>query len=519
MRIFLASLFSYFFLAPASVYAAPADEIIRKNEMATILKMREGLASIVAYMASKPDLFPPRPTSQRVLTPAQRQEIRDTWGRFLDYHLMVDSSWRRLSENGEENGPEPKDNARFTARYVAFLTGYRYALEFIRLADADPSVRIVLNEPIPEIGLPERSYADLKYRFLHVLIASKFALLSAEHSAMNSSAASTDRSSEQTRLRQIIQEDERYLWRAGKAHGLLNTLRNAGQITQESGSRLFFPIQKGISEWMGQTRVMSGDRFLVSADQIAALRPRLRPGDILLERREWYLSNIGLPGFWPHAALYIGDVQERNTYFDTPEIRAWLQAQGIADGRFETLLQTRHPDAHRLSQQPDDEGATPRIIEALGKGVVFTSLEHSAAADSLAILRPRLSRLEIAQAVLKSFSYFGLPYDFDFDFRTDGQLVCTELVFKSYRPEGGRQGIDWPLSTVVGRPVLTANNIVRHFDETWQTPAQHLDFVAFFDGNARTGKAEESGLENFRTSWQRPKWHILIQEDVPRTQQ
>jgi len=296
-------------------------------------------------------------------------------------------------------------------------------------------------------------------------------------------------------------------------------LRNAGQITQEGGLRLLFPIQKGISEWMGQTRVASGEHFLMSADQIAALHPRLRPGDILLERREWYLSNIGLPGFWPHAALYVGDAEERSAYFDTPEIRAWLQTQGIDDGRFETLLKTRHPQAYASSQQPDEMGDMPRIIEALGRGVVFTSLEHSAAADSLAVLRPRLSRLEIAQAILKSFSYFGLPYDFDFDFRTDGLLVCTELVFKSYRPENGRQGLDWPLSVVVGRPVLTANNIVQHFDKTWQTPAQHLDLIAFFDGNARTGRAEESDLESFRASWQRPKWHILMPEDTPRAQQ
>jgi hypothetical protein len=505
-----------------SSYAASADEEARGNEgeMAAILKTRESLANIVAYMATRPDLFPPRSTEKRVLTSTQIQEVRDLWSRFLDHQLLLDALWQRLSEREEESGKEKtEDAAHFIARYAAFLTRYRYALEFIRIADIDPTVRVVLNEPVIEIGLPRQSYADFKYRFLHVAIASRFALLSAEYSTTYSQAAMRRSDEQTTPLDRFIREDMRYLWRAGKEHGLLNTLRNAGQIVQEGSSKLIFPVQKGISEWMGHTRVASGDHFLVSAEQIAALRPRLHPGDILLERREWYLSNIGLPGFWPHAALYIGDVEERGAFFDTPEVRAWVQAQGIADGRFETLLQTRHPDAYRLSQQPDDAGDMPRIIEALGKGVIFTSLEHSAAADSLAVLRPRLPRLEIAQALLKSLDYFGRPYDFDFDFRTDGQLVCTELVFKSYRPENGRQGLDWPLSTVIGRPVLTANNIVRHFDETWQTPKQILDLIAFFDGNVHTGRAEESDLESFRASWRRPKWHILIQEDGDRAQE
>jgi hypothetical protein len=32
----------------------------------------------------------------------------------------------------------------------------------------------------------------------------------------------------------------------------------------------------------------------------------MSPGCILLVRRQWYLSNIGIPGFWPHAVLYVG---------------------------------------------------------------------------------------------------------------------------------------------------------------------------------------------------------------------
>jgi predicted GNAT family acetyltransferase len=504
--------------ASARGASADVESPIDESEIVAILKAREGLAAVTAYMATRPDLFPPcAPAKKRVLTVTQSQEVRDLWVRFLDYQLSLDASWRLLDERKKEDEAPSSDfpNTRFEAAYATFLARYRYALEFIRLADADPTVRIVLNEPVAELGLPEHSYADFKFRYLNVAMASEFASLAASQPAVDWLVSPSERArlvEKAAPLKEAIEEDQRYLWKAGKEHGILNTLRNAGQIVQEGGAKAIFPMQKGVSEWMGQTRVASGGEFLMSAEQIAALHSRLRPGDILLERREWYLSNIGLPGFWPHAALYIGDVEERKDYFDTPEIHAWLKKQGIADGLFETLLQTRYADAYRASQQPDSANAAPRIIEAVGKGVIFTSLEHSAAADSVAVLRPRLSRLQIAQAVLASFGYFGRPYDFDFDFRTDEKLVCTELVFKSYRSEKGKQGLDWPLTNIAGRPVLTANNIVRHFDETWKTQTQRLDLIAFFDGNAHSGRAEESDLKNFRASWRRPKWHILLTE-------
>ncbi len=36
----------------------------------------------------------------------------------------------------------------------------------------------------------------------------------------------------------------------------------------------------------------------------------MEPGDIIVARQNWYLSNIGLPGFWPHAELYVGTPEE-----------------------------------------------------------------------------------------------------------------------------------------------------------------------------------------------------------------
>jgi hypothetical protein len=252
---------------------------------------------------------------------------------------------------------------------------------------------------------------------------------------------------------------------------------------------------------MGDTRTTRRPP-LISAEQIADLLRRLEPGDILLERREWYLSNIGLPGFWPHAALYVGTPADRRTLAGHRDVRTWVRREGQGDGDLEALLRGRAPAAYTASVTPDD-GHARRVLEAISEGVAFTSLEHSAAADALAVLRPRLSVVERAAALVRAFGYAGRPYDFDFDFRTDGSLVCTELIYKAYEP-----ALRFSLVELLGRPVLPANELVRRFDAEFGTPAEQLRYVAFLDGQEDTGIAVERPVEEFRRSWRRPKWRL-----------
>jgi hypothetical protein len=250
---------------------------------------------------------------------------------------------------------------------------------------------------------------------------------------------------------------------------------------------------------------------LISQTQIQKLQPKLNPGDVLLVRREWFLSNIGLPGFWPHAALYIGTPEERQRFFADPQLAAWVKTQGEASGDFEKLLQSRSA-AYALSLQPQPNEHQTRIVEAMSEGVSFTALEHCADADSVVVLRPLLSKTEKATAILRAFHYAGRPYDFNFDFATDSELVCTELVFKSYEPTQGRHGLHLPLVEMLGRKLLPANEIVRLFDSQYDTAEAQFQFVTFLDGFEREREAVETGVEQFRKSWQRPKWHVLIQE-------
>ena len=97
----------------------------------------------------------------------------------------------------------------------------------------------------------------------------------------------------------------------------------------------------------------------------------------------------------------------------------------------------------------------------------------------------------------RAFDYAGRPYDYNFDFRTDSEIVCTELVYESYRSDPELPGLRLPLVSVVGRPALPANEIARLFADEDGEPDAQFDLVAFIDGDERTGTASESTRSEF----------------------
>ncbi|MFZ1987211.1 MAG: YiiX/YebB-like N1pC/P60 family cysteine hydrolase, partial [Desulfatitalea sp.] len=309
--------------------------------------------------------------------------------------------------------------------------------------------------------------------------------------------------------------DRAFIWEMGKGRGQALTLGNALRIVQDTSFSAFFPVQKGISIWMGDTKVWRKDQSLISPEQIQALPNQLQPGDMLLERREWYLSNVGLPGFWPHVALYVGTPEERSTFFKGEDaVCGWLASQGVAGCDAELMLQRNYPQAYALSVAAQEHGHRPRVMEAISEGVSFTTLEHSAACDSLAVLRPKLPKIEKLRAIAHAFQYQGRPYDFNFDFLTDAALVCSELIYKCYEPTQDYVGIRLPIVEMMGRKLTPPNEIVRQFDRDFGSPSQQTDLVLFFDGHEAAGNALSAPLESFRQSWQRPKWHILLPESA-----
>lgn len=140
---------------------------------------------------------------------------------------------------------------------------------------------------------------------------------------------------------------------------------------------------------------------------LATLSASLQPGDILLEKTPFALTDKTIPGHFGHAAIYIGTVEQLRELgaLDLPGVQARL-----------ALIQSGHV-----------------MLEALRGGVVLNTLESFMNIDDVAVLRAQqLTPAERKSSIALALNHFGKRYDFNFDVNTTDTIVCSELVYAAY---------------------------------------------------------------------------------------
>jgi hypothetical protein len=157
----------------------------------------------------------------------------------------------------------------------------------------------------------------------------------------------------------------------------------------------------------------------------------LQPGDILLEKTPFRLTDKLIPGFWGHAALWIGRENE-------------LKVLGIWDDK--TIV----PHHEKIKKEK-------MIIEALRSGVVINSLDHFLNIDDFAIIRECNATNERKKRVIsEAFLHVGKPYDFNFDTQNTKHIFCSELIYQTY---GDKQ---WPTSKMLGTITVSPDDIAKY---------------------------------------------------------
>lgn len=192
------------------------------------------------------------------------------------------------------------------------------------------------------------------------------------------------------------------------------------------------------------------------ADLADGLRSGLRAGDILLEKTPFRLTDKLIPGYWGHAAVWVGSEEE-------------LKDLGIWD---DPVVVPYQEEIRRGRQ----------VVEALRSGVEINSLEQFMNIDSLGIMRRSDdNRAERAQVVLRSLRQIGKPYDFNFEVESKEGVYCSKLVYLVYGE------LDWPTRKSLGRTTFTPDDVAVR-----AVRGKELELVVFYhDGRQVTEQPSE----------------------------
>jgi hypothetical protein len=445
-------------------------------------------------------------SDEAALSPDERRLAMQLFDRILDYQLLLDGLTQfHLGFWRLDVFSEPMRHSRhFLLGFHAYYNQMSLGLRFIERTLNKPQFETLFDEGSDEVGIFQGAYTRLKWNVVHVENVAKVFAAHQYHKLM--SATCYRKFGDDPLLNFVVEDVERTYQDTKSRLSNEGTRLFAGNVLdllKDGAHSAWFPIQTEVARFFGHTKIKRIGGSLITKAQAQEASKLSSPGDIIIERRNWYLSNIGLPGFWPHVALWLGSPSELSACFDqVPEVTMAYQMP------FTHALKEKFPQAWESYTALNEHGDSKRIIEAIGEGVVFASAEHSLCCDYATALRPWLSTLEIARAIEHAFGYAGRQYDFDFDIHSDRSIFCSELVYKAYEPRSRYKGIRFELVQLLGKTTLPPNAIIAQFDREFDSEARQLDFVWFLDGREKDEAAFFNDVDSLRASHKRVKWDI-----------
>ncbi|MEM8931375.1 MAG: YiiX/YebB-like N1pC/P60 family cysteine hydrolase [Acidobacteriota bacterium] len=400
----------------------------------------DSLLDAVDGLLAEPPVVVVRAAVDRGLFRPHDEEILVSW--FARFLTVRDGLWDVLADliqarQGDIEGFFVLDTDAPVERRRAFALGYAAACAIVSLdrfllesLATDRLTQRKLNQGFVERRIPRKVYTSIFDSFTEPTTA--LLLDQAVEARLASSSAVESLRGDRLlvatlarlpRLEAALSRSKRLFLRRFarfQSHALrrrLATIRDHG----------FFAVLESSGRMVSEIRDRWKDKR-VSAAVRSELAPHLRPGDVLVTRHERALTNLFLPGFWPHAALYVGSEADR-------------RALGVD-------LDDRRAGLWR---------GTVRTLEALKDGVRFRPLDETLDVDAVAVIRPRLADERIAEGLARAARHEGKGYNFDFDFFRSDRLVCTEVIYRAY---DGLGDLHLPMSERAGRPTLSAEDLL-----------------------------------------------------------
>ena len=436
-------------------------------------------ASIRGLQAAADDLERDAPSAEMLqkivdrgdLRPAEDEALGYWFARFLS---VRDSLWSVI-EDVLDVLDKPIEKIRGDADWKYFLVGYAALCLLIRIDRimlfkvAEHSIiQRKLNEAFPEYRIPRKQYTKIFSAFV-------------DHGNIMAIRDAIRVAQKNRRKLERLKGDEHVGFIASNLDQLesslnpskLSYIKRAWEYVSHKWRRRgvvsFQNTLATLLEGFGRTasEIYDASNKRVTPEVIEQLQNMLQPGDIVVTRHLKALTNLFLPGFWPHAALYIGTEEQR-------------AALGI------------NADWGKEQKWAGDLC----VLEARKDGVKFRPLDDTFSVDIFTLLRPQLSSDSIREGIARAVQHEGKLYNFDFDFFNSDRLVCTEVIYRAY---DGLEDLKFPLHERASRKTLSAEDLL-----DYALASKNIEPIAIFgvdgcDGELVTGeRVRELLVQSYR---------------------
>lgn len=359
--------------------------------------------------------------------PDEEEELWDGYSRYLGVRAAL------LSVLGDlEDACSPRQGGwerclpAFVVAFAAACLLLRQARGLAALVRRYPVLRKKLDEASPQLGVPRKTFTSLLRATTDPARLMEFRRAAGFYDSHRAEAAAL---AELADILELLGREEAWIERRKRdifRHRLAYRWHSLWRRQRSMWKRSVFGVFKWSGSAVAELRQPGvkppGAAKRVTADHRDAAMRLARPGDIFVTRHDDALSNLFLPGFWPHAALFVGSP-------DQP--------------------------AGQLPADSTAEGA--RFLEAKKDGVRLRPATETLQVDAFVVLRPPLSPVGISEGVVRAMRHAGKPYDFSFDFRGSERLACTEVIYRGYHGVGG---LAFELIETGGRKCLPAEELI-----------------------------------------------------------
>jgi hypothetical protein len=385
------------------------------NDVALFRALRSVEAAALG-MPSRADLQEELAIVQRAqergwFTPDEDEQIRTRYGQYLSARMALLATLQQIEGMllGLKRG-WADHLPYFATAFAAASLMVRGSSFIVELARARPVVWKKLDEPEQRFGLPRYTFTALHKATTDRKRRRQFREAMAFYQEHREEIHALEQNETFSALVKILRQEETYwsqlprgIWRDRMWYRWFSFLRkhHAGyrrvmfHLFRWSGSAIAELRQPGIKP--------PGAPKRITEQQRATLLEIAQPGDVFITRHDDAMSNLFLPGFWPHAALFLGK-------------RAVLE--NVAGALPPSVRARYHDSIH--------------FLEAKKDGVRLRSAEETLRLDACLVFRPPLAGEALAEALIRALSHEGKLYDFLFDFRTADRLACTEVVYRVY---------------------------------------------------------------------------------------